>query len=109
MDIKDISKAIRLLRQAKRGLAPGSPERNKVNKQMKDLKMQRDSLLGKTGVSPKKQELIDKILEIEPELKGMINLYSHTEEDLAKHLERMSSKKPKIWIKNVKLVEEQDL
>jgi hypothetical protein len=109
MDLRDINKAIGYLRQAKRGVESGSEERNKFNKQMKELKLKRDTLLGRVGVSDKKKELIDKILQIEPELDGIINLYQHSEEDLAKHLDRITSRKPKVWIKNVKVVEEQDL
>jgi predicted metal-dependent RNase len=90
-EIKDLKKAYRLLRVAKRNKDKG-PERSEITKKMKEIKMQIEALSGKSGVSDKKSDLVNKIYDLDPSMKGRVNLYSHSEEDLEFHYLKKTGK-----------------
>ena len=90
-DIREIKREIRLLRKIKKNTHKKSPERRDLNKRIRELKKKLLPIY--VEVSKEKEELIQAILQIRPEYKGLhIDLRKYTEKQLEKHLENIKKK-----------------
>ena len=89
MNIKEIKYSIKRLKRMKKDLRSGTPERIDLHRQIQALK---DKLQAQQSVDKDKEAVIKEILHYEPELDDIIDLYSHTIENLNHHLVRLKEK-----------------
>jgi len=80
-ELKDLKKALRLFRQARRNKEAGTDERKELTGKIRELEVQISNLRGEANTSDKKKDLIAKLHEIDSTMK-MINLYKFSEEEL---------------------------
>lgn len=80
-DLKDMKKALRCLRKARRNTESGTAERKNYTHQIKDLKTKIATAERVPELTPRKKELIQKLVELNPRL-AMINLTRKTEDSL---------------------------
>jgi hypothetical protein len=102
---KDLKREIREMKKIKRDCKMKSPLRRKLNKQIRILKEQLNTLYKS---NPEKVELIRKVLEAKPELKKLkINHFKFTVVELQKYLDKLNEKREIIY-KGKKLILERD-
>jgi phage shock protein A len=89
MDSKEIKKQLRMLRKMKLACRSGTPERIDLHRKIQELKEQ---LQAQQSVDKDKEAVIKEILRYEPELDDLIDLYSHTIENLQHHLTKLKDK-----------------
>jgi hypothetical protein len=89
MDSREIKKQLRMLRKMKLACRAGTPERIDLHRQIQALK---DKLQAQQSVDKDKEVIVKEILRYEPELDDIIDLYSHTIENLNHHLAKLKEK-----------------